>query len=204
MLGRTDSRGRLLLLLVALVLLSGGMTARLAYWQVNQPRAADGAGRGRPSYDAASPFRPSGGRSTTGPARSCWPRRSTAYRIVADLHGLPAGRAQARRRRAGRLPGPRRGRRGGPAEGDAERRLLRAPGHATSTRTPPARSPTRRRPAPWRRSRSSRRRCASTRRPAARRTPRWPPRCSASSTPAVRASTAWSSSTTPCSRAGRR
>ena len=36
MLGRTDSRGRLLLLFVALTLLSSGMAMRLAYWQVNQ------------------------------------------------------------------------------------------------------------------------------------------------------------------------
>jgi cell division protein FtsI/penicillin-binding protein 2 len=36
MLGRTDSRGRLLLLLCALIVASCGMTARLAYWQLNQ------------------------------------------------------------------------------------------------------------------------------------------------------------------------
>ncbi len=36
MLGRTDSRGRLLLLLAALIVVSCGMTARLAYWQLNQ------------------------------------------------------------------------------------------------------------------------------------------------------------------------
>jgi cell division protein FtsI/penicillin-binding protein 2 len=36
MLGRTDSRGRLLLLFVLLTLLSGGMAVRLAYWQINQ------------------------------------------------------------------------------------------------------------------------------------------------------------------------
>ena len=35
MLGRTDSRGRLLVLLAALILVSCGMTARLAYWQLN-------------------------------------------------------------------------------------------------------------------------------------------------------------------------
>jgi len=48
MFGRTDSRGRLLALLAVLVLLSGGMTARLAYWQMErQPQltalAAQGA-----------------------------------------------------------------------------------------------------------------------------------------------------------------
>ena len=34
--GRTDSRGRLLLLLAVMVLVSTGLGARLAYWQVNQ------------------------------------------------------------------------------------------------------------------------------------------------------------------------
>ena len=46
-------------------------------------------------------------------------------------------------------------------------------------------------------SRSSRHRSGSTRRRAARRTPRWPPSCWASSTPAASASTGWSSNTTP-------
>ena len=36
MLGRTDSKGRLLLLFVALAIVSGAMPMRLAYWQVNQ------------------------------------------------------------------------------------------------------------------------------------------------------------------------
>jgi len=36
MLGRTDSRGRLLLLFFVLALISGGMVVRLAYWQLNQ------------------------------------------------------------------------------------------------------------------------------------------------------------------------
>jgi stage V sporulation protein D (sporulation-specific penicillin-binding protein) len=36
MLGRTDSRGRLLTLLLALVFVSSGMVARLAYWQIGQ------------------------------------------------------------------------------------------------------------------------------------------------------------------------
>jgi cell division protein FtsI/penicillin-binding protein 2 len=36
MLGRTDSRGRLLLLFLVLTLLSSGMVIRLAYWQINQ------------------------------------------------------------------------------------------------------------------------------------------------------------------------
>jgi cell division protein FtsI/penicillin-binding protein 2 len=35
-LGRTDSRGRLLLLFLVLTLLSSGMVMRLAYWQINQ------------------------------------------------------------------------------------------------------------------------------------------------------------------------
>jgi cytochrome oxidase assembly protein ShyY1 len=36
MLGRTDSRARLVLLLLAVVVASTGMVARLAYWQVGQ------------------------------------------------------------------------------------------------------------------------------------------------------------------------
>src|ERR1035437_3049774 len=36
MLGRTDSRGRLLLLLVVMLVLSSGMGLRLAYWQINE------------------------------------------------------------------------------------------------------------------------------------------------------------------------
>jgi len=36
MLGRTDSRARLLLLLAVMLAISSGMALRLAYWQVNQ------------------------------------------------------------------------------------------------------------------------------------------------------------------------
>jgi cell division protein FtsI/penicillin-binding protein 2 len=39
MLGRTDSRGRLLLLLLAVLVASTGMVARLAYWQIGQQRS---------------------------------------------------------------------------------------------------------------------------------------------------------------------
>jgi cell division protein FtsI/penicillin-binding protein 2 len=88
MLGRTDSRGRLLLLLAALVLLSGGMTARLAYWQVNH-------------HDQLSAGQP--GDQTTPTQRTVAARRGTIYdrtgtivlaqtvdryRLVADLHDL--------------------------------------------------------------------------------------------------------------------
>src|SRR5664280_2476598 len=92
MLGRTDSRGRLLLLFLVLTLLSGGMVTRLAYWQVNQ----------REQLTTMS-----GG---TSPARQSLPaKRGTVYdrtgtivlaetiylyRLVADLHGVTEAQKQ--------------------------------------------------------------------------------------------------------------
>lgn len=87
MFGRTDSRGRLLLLLAAVVLLSGGMTARLAYWQVQH-------------HDQLTAGQPAGQATTqrTVPARrgTIYDRTGTIvlaqtvgrYRVVADLHNL--------------------------------------------------------------------------------------------------------------------
>jgi cell division protein FtsI/penicillin-binding protein 2 len=87
MFGRTDSRGRLLLLLAALVLLSGGMTARLAYWQIQH-------------HDQLTADQPAGQATTqrTVPARrgTIYDRTGTImlaqtldmYRLVADLHDL--------------------------------------------------------------------------------------------------------------------
>ncbi|HEX7492046.1 MAG TPA: penicillin-binding protein 2 [Candidatus Limnocylindrales bacterium] len=87
MLGRTDSRRRLLLLLAVLVFLSGGMTARLAYWQVSQhdqlsgPQAADQtatqrtvAARRGTIYDRTGTI--------------VLAQTVDRYRLVADLHDL--------------------------------------------------------------------------------------------------------------------
>ncbi len=86
MLGRTDSKGRLLLLFVALVLLASGMTARLAYWQVNQRQQLTAlADQTRATHESV-------------PARrgTIYDRTGTIvlaqtinrYRIVADLHSI--------------------------------------------------------------------------------------------------------------------
>lgn len=89
MLGRTDSRGRLLLLLLALMLLSTGMTARLAYWQVNQHAQLTTLTAQDASYL----------RETTPAKRgTIYDRTGTIvlaqtinrYRVVADLHDLTA------------------------------------------------------------------------------------------------------------------
>jgi cell division protein FtsI/penicillin-binding protein 2 len=86
MLGRTDSRGRLLLLFIVFTLLSGGMVVRLAYWQVNQ-RERLTAMAGGPS--TVQHFLP----ATRG---TIYDRTGTIvlaetiyrYRLIADLHGM--------------------------------------------------------------------------------------------------------------------
>ena len=86
MLGRTDSRGRLLLLLAVLMVVSTGMGARLAYWQVNQ-------------HDQLSTLAARESNSTRYiPAKrgTIYDRTGTIilaetlylYRVVGDLHGL--------------------------------------------------------------------------------------------------------------------
>jgi cell division protein FtsI/penicillin-binding protein 2 len=86
MLGRTDSRGRLVLLLAVLVLLSGGMAARLAYWQVNR----------HDQLAALSAQDSSSQRIVPAKRGTIYDRTGTIvlaqtidrYRIVADLHGM--------------------------------------------------------------------------------------------------------------------
>jgi cell division protein FtsI (penicillin-binding protein 3) len=88
MIGRTDSRGRLLLLLAVLALLSTGMGARLAYWQVNRHSVAVGLAVADSSSQRSIP-------ATRG---TIYDRTGTIvlaetidrYRIVADLHDLSA------------------------------------------------------------------------------------------------------------------
>jgi cell division protein FtsI/penicillin-binding protein 2 len=89
MLGRTDSRARLLLLLAVLVLLSGGMAARLAYWQVNQHAQLTALSAQDTSYTQ---------RSIAAKRGTIYDKSGTIvlaqtiyrYRVIADLHGLPA------------------------------------------------------------------------------------------------------------------
>ena len=89
MFGRTDSRGRLLLLLIALVLLSGGMTARLAYWQVNRHEQLTALAAEQTSYSQ---------RTIPAMRGTIYDRTGTVvlaetinrFRIIADGHGLPA------------------------------------------------------------------------------------------------------------------
>jgi cell division protein FtsI/penicillin-binding protein 2 len=92
MIGRTDSRGRLLLLLLALVVTAGGMTARLAYWQVNQ-------------HDQLSILSAADSTSQrTIPAKrgTIYDRTGTVvlaetidrFRLVGDLHSLSAAERQ--------------------------------------------------------------------------------------------------------------
>ena len=84
--GRTDSRGRLLLLLAVMVLVSTGLGARLAYWQVNQ-------------HDQLSALAAAGSNSERYiPAKrgTIYDRTGTVvlaetiyqYRIIGDLHGM--------------------------------------------------------------------------------------------------------------------
>jgi cell division protein FtsI/penicillin-binding protein 2 len=86
MLGRTDSKGRLLLLFMVLVLLASGMTMRLAYWQVNQ----------RPQLAALGDQTQMIHRSVPARRGTIYDRTGTIvlaqtvnrYRIVADLHSI--------------------------------------------------------------------------------------------------------------------
>jgi cell division protein FtsI (penicillin-binding protein 3) len=86
MLGRTDSRGRLLLLLIALMVLSSGMAFRLAYWQINQHDQLS-ALSGPATYSQ---------RSKPAMRGTIYDRTGTIvlaqtiyqYRVVGDLHAL--------------------------------------------------------------------------------------------------------------------
>ena len=86
MIGRTDSRGRLLLLLAVLVLLSTGMGARLAYWQVNRHASAAAPGVTDTLSQRSIPAR----RGTIYDRTGLIVLAETVdrYRVVADLHDL--------------------------------------------------------------------------------------------------------------------
>ena len=86
MLGRTDSKGRLLLLFMALVLLASGMTARLAYWQVNQRQQLTAFADQTQMTQWSVPARRGTIYDRTGTIVLA--QTVNRYRIVADLHSI--------------------------------------------------------------------------------------------------------------------
>ena len=86
MLGRTDSRGRLLLLLAVLMIASTGMAARLAYWQVNQHDQLSALA----AQDSTSQRYVPAKRGTIYDRTGTIVLAETIYqyRIVGDLHGM--------------------------------------------------------------------------------------------------------------------
>jgi cell division protein FtsI/penicillin-binding protein 2 len=94
MFGRTDSRGRLLALLAVLVLLSGGMTARLAYWQMErQPQLTALAAQGAKYSQRAIPAKRGTIYDRTGTIVLA--ETVNRYRVVANLHDLNAQERQS-------------------------------------------------------------------------------------------------------------
>jgi cell division protein FtsI (penicillin-binding protein 3) len=86
MLGRTDSRGRLLLLFLVLTMLSGGMVIRLAYWQVNQRERLTTMAGGTSTMRESLPAKRGTIYDRTGTivlAETIY-----RYRLVADIHGM--------------------------------------------------------------------------------------------------------------------
>jgi len=86
MLGRTDSKGRLLLLFAVLVLLSSGMTMRLAYWQVNQHQQMAALAAQTEMTHRTVPARRGTIYDRTGTIVLA--QTVNRYRIVADLHSI--------------------------------------------------------------------------------------------------------------------
>ena len=87
MFGRTDSRGRLLALLAVLVLLSGGMTARLAYWQMErQPQLTALAAQDARYSQQSIPAKRGTIYDRTGTIVLA--ETVNRYRVVANLHDL--------------------------------------------------------------------------------------------------------------------
>ena len=184
MLGRTDSRARALLILVAFVVVAGSLGVRLAYWQVARRDELVGDG-GQAVLDDATSSPRRAARSTTAPGPSCsrrasratgsrrTPSCSTPQRRVAEVAAQLVAHARPRGRRGDQAHDP-----------DEVRARVRRP----RARPRPRRSPTGSASAsagdspqlPG--SCSSRSRCASTRSPAAGRTRRSRRTSSASST----------------------
>ena len=86
MLGRTDSKGRLLILFMVLVAMAGGMTMRLAYWQVNQRQQLTALGAQTQLTHRSVPAKRGTIYDRTGTIVLA--QTVTRYRIVADLHSI--------------------------------------------------------------------------------------------------------------------
>jgi cell division protein FtsI/penicillin-binding protein 2 len=86
MLGRTDSKGRLLLLFMVLVSLAGGMTMRLAYWQVNQRQQLTALADQTQMTHRSVPARRGTIYDRTGTIVLA--QTVNRYRISADLHSI--------------------------------------------------------------------------------------------------------------------
>ena len=86
MLGRTDSRGRLLLLFLVLTLLSSGMVMRLAYWQINQHERLTALAGGTSTVRQSLPAK----RGTIYDRTGTIVLAETIYRynLIADLHSI--------------------------------------------------------------------------------------------------------------------
>ena len=88
MLGRTDSRGRLLLLLVAVLLASSGMVARLAYWQIGQHHSLTALTTQESTTQRKIPALRGTIYDRTGTIVLA--QTITLYRVIADPHDLDA------------------------------------------------------------------------------------------------------------------
>jgi len=86
MLGRTDSKARLLILFMVLVAMAGGMTMRLAYWQVNQRQQLTALGAQTQLTHRSVPAKRGTIYDRTGTIVLA--QTVTRYRIVADLHSI--------------------------------------------------------------------------------------------------------------------
>ncbi|MGD0862823.1 MAG: penicillin-binding protein 2 [Candidatus Limnocylindrales bacterium] len=86
MLGRTDSRGRLLLLLLATLLVSTGMMARLAYWQIGQHSSLAAAAAADSTYERVIPAQRGTIYDRTGTIVLA--QTIILYRVIGDPHDL--------------------------------------------------------------------------------------------------------------------
>jgi cell division protein FtsI/penicillin-binding protein 2 len=91
-LGRTDSRGRLLLLFLVLALLSSGMVMRLAYWQINQHERLTALAGETSTVRQSLPAKRGTIYDRTGTVVLA--ETIYRYRIVADLHGVTTAERQ--------------------------------------------------------------------------------------------------------------
>lgn len=92
MIGRTDSRGRLLLLLAMLMLLSSGMAVRLAYWQVNRHDQLTSLAAQDSSTQKSIPAKRGTIYDRTGTVVLA--ETIDRFRLVGDLHSLTAQERQ--------------------------------------------------------------------------------------------------------------